>query len=191
MDATKSDPTSGNSPHNSPHNSPNISPAGPSDENQRPSNPGFFSPAIQTGGHNNNNRTSFQDALAELSPDEIEEVPTNTDAVRDFDLLLASLESDDEEEPSIEDRIQKVGEPRAVPSVLLETPPNRGLDDNEVLSRRKRYGWNYMKEENRSHFRTFLSFFVGPIQCVMLVSRGPDPTICQDARVQNPRAGKM
>lgn len=170
MDATKADKIT-RAPI--PGNSPQISPPRRSDENRRPSNPGLFSPHIQTGGHSNNNRTSFQDALAELSPDEIEDAPSNTDAIRDFDLLLASLDSDDEQEPSNEDEIPKIGEPRAIPSVLLETHPNRGLDDHEVLSRRKRYGWNFMKEDNRSHFRTFLSFFVGPIQCVMIVSRDP------------------
>lgn len=143
-----------------------------SDENRRPSNPGHFSPSIQTSGYHNHDKPTLQDALAQLSPDELDAVPSNTDAVQDFDALLASLESDDEEELSIEDKIPTVGEARPVPSFLLETSPNRGLDDAELISRRKKYGWNVMKEENRSHIRTFLMFFVGPIQCVMLVSRG-------------------
>lgn len=143
-----------------------------SDENRRPCNPGHFPPSIQTGGNYNHKKPTLQEALAQLSPEELDAVPTNTDAVEDFDALLASLESDDEEELSIEDKIPTVGEARAVPGVLLETSPNRGLDDAEILSRRKKYGWNVMKEENRSHVKTFLMFFVGPIQCVMLVSRG-------------------
>ncbi len=138
-----------------------------SDENQRPGNPGSFSPAINTSGYP---KSTLQEALAERSPNEPDAVPMNTDQVEDFDALLASLESDGEEELSIEDKIPTVGEARAVPSVLLETSPNRGLDDAEVLSRRKRYGWNMLKKENRSHLKTFLMFFVGPIQCVMLVS---------------------
>ena len=141
-----------------------------SDENQRHGNPGRFSPSIQSGGYYNHGKPTVQDALGQLSPNELDVVPTNTDAVGDLDALLASLESDDEEDPSIEDKVPAIGEARAVPSVLLETPPNRGLDDVEVFSRRKRYGWNMMKEEKRSHLRTFLMFFVGPIQCVMLVS---------------------
>lgn len=144
-----------------------------SDENQRPSNPGRFSPSLQTSGYYNRQKSTLQEALAQLSPNELDAVRTNTDPVGDFDALLASLESDDEEELSIEDEIPTVGEARAVPSVLLETSPNQGLDDAEVLSRRKRYGWNMMKEENRSHVKAFLMFFVGPIQCVMLVSWHP------------------
>lgn len=142
-----------------------------SNENQRPSDPGRFSPGIQTSGYYNHKGPTLQEALAQISPCELDGVPTNTDVVGDFDALLASLESDDEEELSIEHEIPTVGEARAVPSVLLETSPNRGLDDAEVLSRRKRYGWNMMKEENHSHLKTFLMFFVGPIQCVMLVSQ--------------------
>lgn len=137
-----------------------------SDENQRSSNSVRFSPTTRNGGYydHESQRSASQDALAPLDA-----VPTNTNAVADFDALLASLESNDEEELSIEDKIRTIGEARAVPSVLLETSPNRGLDDAEVLSRRKKYGWNMMKEEHRSHLKTFLMFFVGPIQCVMLV----------------------
>ena len=91
--------------------------------------------------------------------------------IKAFDDLLASLESDDEKELGIECQDPALGEPRAIPSVLLETSPNHGLDDAEVLSRRKRYGWNMMKEEHHSHLKTFFMFFVGPIQFVMLVGR--------------------
>lgn len=144
-----------------------------SDEDRRPNNPGHSSPSIQTSGYYHHEKPTLQDALAQLPPNELDVVPTNTDLVGDFDALLASLESDDEEEMSFEDEVPTIGEAKAVPSVLLETSPNRGLDDAEVLSRRKRYGWNMMKEENRSHLKTFLMFFVGPIQCVMLVRRDP------------------
>ena len=144
-----------------------------SNANRRPSNPGRFSPSIQTSGYYNRENPTLQEALDQLSPSEPEAIP---DPVRDFDALLASLESDDEEELSIEDEIPPVGEARAVPGVLLETPSDQGLTDAEVLSRRKRYGWNMLKEENRSHLKTFLMFFVGPIQCVMLVSRDPYPS---------------
>lgn len=147
-----------------------------SDQDRRPSVPGRFSPSIQTSGYYNREKVSLKDALAQISPSELDAVPTSTDSVEDFDELLASLESDDEKEVSVEDEIRTVGEARAIPSVLLETSPNHGLDDAEVLSRRKRYGWNMMKEEKRSHLKTFLMFFVGPIQCVMLVSRGPFPS---------------
>lgn len=145
-----------------------------SDENQRPSISRRFLPSIKTGGSSNHEKLSLQDALAQISPSEVDAHSVmSTGTVEDFDALLAALDSEDEEEPSIEDEIPTVGEARAVPSVLLETSPTHGLDDAEILSRRKRYGWNMMKEENRSHLKTFLMFFVGPIQCVMLVSQDP------------------
>lgn len=142
-----------------------------SNENQRPRNPGLFSSDIQTNRYYSYRRPTLQDALAQLSPSEHDAVSSNTDSIEAFDELLASLESDDETELSTESQTTALGEARPVPTVLLETPPNRGLDDAEVLSRRKRYGWNVMKKERRSHLKTFLMFFVGPIQFVMLVCR--------------------
>ena len=148
-----------------------------SNENQRPRNPGLFSSDNHgTNRYYNYRKPILQQALSQLSPNEQDVDSTNTDSVEAFDELLASLESDDEKELSTENQTPALGEARAVPSVLLETPPNHGLDDAEVLSRRKRYGWNMMKEEHRSHLKTFLMFFVGPIQFVMLVSRDPYPS---------------
>ena len=132
--------------------------------------------STQPNGDSNQGKPASPDAPAPIPAIEIHTVPTNTDAYEAFDTLVASLESDDEEETSTEHQSPAVGEPRAVPSVLLETSPNQGLDDAEVLSRRKRYGWNRMKENNRSHLKIFLMFFVGPIQCVMLVSLDPYPS---------------
>ena len=146
-----------------------------SEENQRPRNPGLSSPNIQTRGGHNYRKPTLPEALIQSSSSEHDGISTNIDPVEAFDALLTSLESDDEKELCTEYATPTIGEPRAVPSVLLETSPNQGLDDAEVLSRRKRYGWNAIKEENRSHLKTFLMFFVGPIQCVMLVSRDPYP----------------
>ena len=191
MDATNAGTTAGMNPVHSPSRRP--------DENQRPRNAGFCPPSTQTGGHKTDELTfnevlfpspSGEDPapLADTESDELEAGPSNTEpngleagpsntnSTEDIRSLLASLESDDEQEPSIEDEMQKVGEARPVPTVLLETPPNRGLDDDDIIQRRKRYGWNSMKEENRSQFKTFLSFFIGPIQCVMLVSQGLYPS---------------
>lgn len=142
-----------------------------SNENQRPRNPGLFSSDVPSNRYYGNRKPTLQDALSQLSPSEHDTVSTNNDSIEAFDELIASLESDDETELSTEPQTTALGQARAVPSVLLETSPNQGLDDAEVLSRRKRYGWNVMKEECRSHLKTFLMFFVGPIQFVMLVCR--------------------
>ena len=108
-----------------------------------------------------------------MLPSDHNGVSADTDPVetKAFDELIDSLESDDEKELCPELQNPALGEARAVPSVLLETSPNLGLDHAEVMERRKRYGFNMMKEEHRSHLKTFLMFFVGPIQFVMLVGR--------------------
>lgn len=142
-----------------------------SNENQRPRNPGLFSSDIPSNRYHGYRKPTLPDAPSQLSPSEHEAVPTDTGSIEAFDELLASLESDDERELSTEPQTTALGEARPVPSVFLETPPSRGLDDAEVSSRRKRYGWNVMKEGRRSHLKTFLMFFVGPIQFVMLVCK--------------------
>jgi hypothetical protein len=45
------------------------------------------------------------------------------------------------------------------------------LSSQEVLSRRKKFGMNQMKEEKENLILKFLGFFIGPIQFVMEVSR--------------------
>ena len=141
----------------------------PSNENQSLGNPGVISANNQTSPCCNYRKPTLPEALEQNPPSDHDGVPENTDPVEAFDELLASLESDDEQELRPEYQDPALGEPRAVPTVLLETPPNRGLDYIEVLSRRRRYGWNMMKEDHRSYLKTFLMFFVGPIQFVMLV----------------------
>ena len=65
----------------------------------------------------------------------------------------------------------RAGEVNPYPPSLLDTNPNEGLDDAEVAARRKKYGWNRMKEQKRNHVIKFLSFFNGPVQWVMEVSK--------------------
>ena len=148
-----------------------------SNENQRPRNPGPFSASNQTKPHYDFVKLTIPEALRPMSSsdhDYVSEV-SNPAENKLFDELIASLESDDEKELCAEHQNPALGEARAIPSVLLETSPNEGLDDAEVQSRRKRYGWNMMKEEHHSHLKTFLMFFVGPIQFVMLVGRSVAP----------------
>lgn len=143
------------------------------DENQRPRNQEPLSASNQTSPHYDRGKPTIPDALSPMFPSGHDGVSTDDDPVdiKAFDELLSSLESDDEKELCTECQDPALGEARAIPSVLLETSPNQGLDDAEVLARRRRYGWNMMKEEQHSHLKTFLMFFVGPIQFVMLVGR--------------------
>jgi H+-transporting ATPase len=86
----------------------------------------------------------------------------------DIDALIEELESQDgnlEEE----DDVTQPGGARNVPEDLLQTDTRQGLTHQEVLNRRKRYGYNQMKEEKENLILKFLGFFVGPIQFVMEV----------------------
>ena len=141
-----------------------------SDLNQMPRRPGD----VQPRGFQIDQMPTSQEPLPQTRPNMPSAVPAPIDAVQNFNALLASLESDDgEEEQSPGDEVPLVGEARLVPDVMLQTSHNRGLDDAEVFSRRKRFGWNRLKEEKRSHIKGFFMFFVGPIQFVMLVSLNP------------------
>lgn len=87
-----------------------------------------------------------------------------------LDSLLEDLDAGDEEEKPVEEEVVAVGASRKIPDELLHTNLTTGLSESEVGQRRRVYGLNQMKEENRSHIKQFLSFFVGPIQFVMEVT---------------------
>ena len=158
------------------------------DENQRPRNPGHFSASNHTSPHYDGRKPTLPEALSPMFPSDTDGVSADSDPAETqaFDELLASLESDDEKELCTEFQNPALGEARAVPSVLLETSPNQGLDNAEVQARRKRYGWNMMKEEHHSHIKTFLMFFVGPIQFVMLVGRDLSPPNDSPVKAHSP-----
>ena len=86
-----------------------------------------------------------------------------------LDSLLADLDANDEEEQPIQEDVPAIGASRKVPEELLHINPANGLTEIEVGQRRGEFGLNQMKEENRSHVKQFLSFFVGPVQFVMEV----------------------
>ena len=85
---------------------------------------------------------------------------------------LASLIDDlqSERDDTLVDSNEKPGEVKNVPDDLLQTDHSSGLNEVEVVLRRRRYGWNELSEEKRNHFKKLLSFFVGPIEFVMEVS---------------------
>lgn len=49
------------------------------------------------------------------------------------------------------------------PAAWLETDIHHGITSNEVVERRRRFGWNELTAEKENQFRKFLSFFQGPI----------------------------
>lgn len=88
----------------------------------------------------------------------------------DIDALIEELESQDAAVDDEEEDVQPGGA-RTVPEDMLRTDTRLGLSSAEVLTRRKKYGLNQMKEEKENLILKFLGFFIGPIQFVMEVSQ--------------------
>ena len=97
--------------------------------------------------------------------------PVNEESEEYLDRLIAELEVEDGNEPDVDEITNRAEETPQYPPVLLETNVDEGLNDDEVVIRRKKYGWNRLKEHKRNHFLKFLSFLNGPVQWVMEVSK--------------------
>lgn len=50
-----------------------------------------------------------------------------------------------------------------VPDEMLTADIKQGIAQNDVESRRKRYGWNEITTEKENLFLKFLGFFTGPV----------------------------
>jgi len=87
----------------------------------------------------------------------------------------ASTPDEDEDEDidaliEEEEEVAQPGNARTIPEEMLQTSTRTGLTSSEVVTRRKKYGLNQMKEEKENLLLKFLGFFIGPIQFVMEVS---------------------
>ncbi|KAL4890535.1 hypothetical protein BDV59DRAFT_209669 [Aspergillus ambiguus] len=84
----------------------------------------------------------------------------------EINALIESLRAEEENDPVESDGVNSQ-EPRSIPQEMLQTDEFIGLTPEEVVARRKKYGWNKLKEEKRNLFLQFLWYFVGPVQFVM------------------------
>lgn len=88
------------------------------------------------------------------------------DEVKDIRKLISNLGSENCYPEEVETPVDAFD---TVPDELLRTSSVQGLDIAEVHIRRKKYGYNRMKEEKENLVLKFLCYFVGPIQFVMEV----------------------
>ncbi|KAJ5282830.1 hypothetical protein N7505_000810 [Penicillium chrysogenum] len=93
--------------------------------------------------------------------------PSNEESEEDLDRLIAELEVEDGNEPDVDENTIRADETPGYSPALLETNVDEGLNDDEVLIRRKKYGWNRLKEQKQNRLMKFLSFLMGPVQWVM------------------------
>lgn len=91
--------------------------------------------------------------------------------VDNIDALIEELESHNGQIEEEQDTDDESSSCHHVPIEDLRTNTRTGLTDTEVAIRRKKYGLNQMRKEEKQHpIVKFMMFFVGPIQFVMEVS---------------------
>lgn len=105
---------------------------------------------------------------AETVPAKKETPSEEEDEDEDIDALIEELESQDAALDEEEETVQPGGAVN-IPEELLQTDTRLGLTSSDVITRRKKFGLNQMKEEKENLILKFLGFFVGPIQFVMEV----------------------
>jgi H+-transporting ATPase len=116
--------------------------------------------SLDGDAHANGNDAEMNEKKLRSSSDDDEEE-------EDMDALIEELESQDPEPAVIEEDFTSPVAGRVVPEELLNTDTRVGLEEWDVIARRKKFGLNQMKEEKQNLILKFLGYFVGPIQFVM------------------------
>ncbi|OJJ47947.1 hypothetical protein ASPZODRAFT_115259 [Penicilliopsis zonata CBS 506.65] len=114
--------------------------------------------------------TSGSEEKSQFAPSSVDEkkrIISDEDEDEDINALIDELESVAAQNEEYDECINDPGSSCHIPEELLQTDIRLGLTDAEVLARRRKYGFNKMKEEEAHLFLKFLSYFVGPIQFVM------------------------
>lgn len=144
--------------------------AGTHSSNTSSDNPNHLNTNIESGTFDEKHHDDHDDPAA-VPKKAVED----DDDEEDMDALIDELEShdghgdDEEEEGEV-----NAGMGRVVPEDQLQTDTRIGLTEAEVLTRRKKYGLNQMKEEKENLILKFLGYFIGPIQFVMEVRIPPN-----------------
>lgn len=126
---------------------------------------------IESGGFNNEKTAHGAPATHAAAPTTAKAPAVeDDDDDEDIDALIEDLESQDGHEIEEEEEETATGF-RTVPEDMLQTDSRLGLTEAEVIARRRKYGLNQMKEEKENMILKFFSFFIGPIQYVMIVSK--------------------
>ena len=129
----------------------------------------------QLNGSHDSEKLGYRNQGSAATINGKEEIAVDEEEDADMDALINDLESDDGHADHDEgDEKLEAGGAKPVAEKLLQTSTTHGLTDAEVLNRRRKFGWNQMKEEKKNRFLIFLGFFVGPIQFIMEVSYRAD-----------------
>lgn len=92
------------------------------------------------------------------------EMPNSMD---DIDELILNIDDGNDREIETVTSSVSISHGKCVSEELLQTDPNIGLTNSEVIRRRKIYGINELSEKKERRFLKFLLYFVGPVQYVM------------------------
>lgn len=91
----------------------------------------------------------------------------------DLDLLIEKLQAEDGtiEEHYEQDEGTGVARNDPVSDNYLDTDPSKGLNNEKVETRRRKWGLNQMTEEKSSPAWKFFGFFIGPTPFIMEASQ--------------------
>jgi hypothetical protein len=125
---------------------------------------------IESGGFNNEKTVHGAPATHGVHSEKTAAPVEDEEEDEDIDALIEDLESQDGHEMVEEEEENTATGVKTVPEDMLQTDSRLGLTEAEVVARRRKYGLNQMKEEKENMILKFFSFFIGPIQYVMIVS---------------------
>ncbi|KAL2050931.1 hypothetical protein ABVK25_008829 [Lepraria finkii] len=131
--------------------------------------PSTMTPVQHTAPVEDKISLDLKEAFINVQPSTSGDGLEDTNEVEHFNKLLADLEAEDKgEKPVVEDT--EIGTSIPIPDEVLQTDVFEGLNDTEVKDRCSIYGPNQLKEHEHSYTKRFASFFVGPIQFVMIIN---------------------